>query len=153
MNGADSCNYSPSRPFLRYCRVYSNYSRSDIALEKWRSDGHHNQRFVGDLLPCCCSSHRWVVQTNVGQIKVGFGYSTRLKYETQLLTDHKTPQNVVVVLARFFGGMVNSSLTTIFATMYPTLIRTLGLGWGNFFTNVALGVAANAFLLVCLSVV
>ncbi|BET00613.1 Hypothetical protein NTJ_13429 [Nesidiocoris tenuis] len=67
------------------------------------------------------------------------------------LTDHKTPQNVVVVLARFFGGMVNSSLTTIFATMYPTLIRTLGLGWGNFFTNVALGVAANAFLLMLTS--
>uniref|UniRef100_A0A0A9XEB4 Solute carrier family 22 member 6 n=2 Tax=Lygus hesperus TaxID=30085 RepID=A0A0A9XEB4_LYGHE len=55
--------------------------------------------------------------------------------------------DIACMAARFFGGMTNSCVQTILAIMYPTLIRTMALGWANFFTNLALAVAANIVLL------
>ncbi|KAF6211608.1 hypothetical protein GE061_012121 [Apolygus lucorum] len=64
-----------------------------------------------------------------------------------MITANGVYLDIACMAARFFGGMTNSSLTTIVASMYPTLMRTLGLGWGNLFTSIGLAVATNIVLL------
>ncbi|XP_014252201.1 solute carrier family 22 member 8-like [Cimex lectularius] len=51
--------------------------------------------------------------------------------------------DIVILFARFFSGIMNTTFLTTICCKYPTVIRGVGFGWCHCFANIALCVAAN----------